>query len=98
MKCYLSAVRHLHIAEGQGDPGINKMVRLEQVLRGIKSVQARAPPQGRIMRQPITLILLCKMKESWQRGGADCYVVGGSHPLLLWLSSDLGRSQSQVLS
>ena len=83
IKCYLSAVRHLHIAEGHGDPGISNMVRLEQVLRGIKSVQARAPPQGRITRLPITLSLLRKMKESWQRGGADW------NDVMLWVAATL---------
>ena len=32
IKCYLAVVRHLHIAEGFGDPLICDMARLEQVL------------------------------------------------------------------
>ncbi len=64
IKCYLSAVRHLHIAEGMGDPRINNMARLEQVLRGIKRVQARRAKKER-ERLPITLDLLKKLKGVW---------------------------------
>ena len=60
IKCYLSAVRHLHVAEGHGDPHISSMACLEQVMRGIKGVQAKvAPKQARL---PITPELLLKMK------------------------------------
>ena len=45
-KSYLAAVRHLHIAEGLADPEISKMVRIEQVLRGIKATQARSQHKG----------------------------------------------------
>ena len=37
IKCYLSAVRQMHVAEGYGDPRMSSMARLEQVLKGIKS-------------------------------------------------------------
>ena len=40
-KCYLSAVRQMHVVEGYGDPRLSSMARLEQVLKGIKSLQAR---------------------------------------------------------
>lgn len=66
IKCYLSAVRHLHIAEGWGDPGISKMARLEQVLRGIKSMQARGKTKER-PRLPISIDLLHKLRGVWQR-------------------------------
>ena len=64
IKCYLSAIRHLHIDEGLGDPGISKMARLEQVLRGIKSIQAK---QGRKERPrlPISLDMLRKLHDVW---------------------------------
>ena len=65
IKCYLSGVRHLHVAEGFGDPGISKMPRLEQVLKGIKSVQAKTTPRPEYMRMPITPELLKKMRQSW---------------------------------
>ena len=32
IKCYLSAVRQMHVAEGYGDPRMSSMARLEQVL------------------------------------------------------------------
>jgi len=41
IKCYLSAIKQLHIARGVGDPGIGNMAKLEQVLKGIKSAQAK---------------------------------------------------------
>ena len=44
IKCYLSAVRQMHVAEGYGDPCMSSMARLEQVLKGIKSLQARSLP------------------------------------------------------
>ena len=65
IKCYLAAVRHLHIAEGYGDPNISSMARLEQVLKGIKSVQAKG--HKRVPRLPITPNHLVKMTEVWDK-------------------------------
>ena len=48
IKCYLSAVRQMHVAEGYGDPSMSSMAHLEQVLKGIKSLQART--RGRSLR------------------------------------------------
>ena len=48
IKCYLSAVRQMHVVEGYGDPSMSSMARLEQVLKGIKSLQART--RGRSLR------------------------------------------------
>ena len=67
IKCYLAAVRQYHIAGGWNDPGISQMPRLVQVLRGVKTVQARrGNHQGR-NRLPITPELLRKMREVWNR-------------------------------
>lgn len=63
IKTYLAAIRHLHIAEGYGDPHINTMARLEQVLKGIKSVQCKKP--RRISRLPISPDHLDKMRATW---------------------------------
>ena len=63
IKSYLAAIRHLHISEGYGDPSIHSMVRLEQVLKGIKAVQSKGPK--RTERLPITLDHLAKLKEVW---------------------------------
>ena len=80
-KCYLSAVRHLHIAEGFGDPHISSMARLEQVLRGVKAVQAkvRKSPQ----RLPITPELLAKLRAAWMD------VEGGIDWSMLWAAASL---------
>ena len=63
VKSYLTAIRHLHIAEGYGDPHIHNMARLEQDLKGIKTVQLRGPK--RVKRLPT---LLAKLKGVWSRG------------------------------
>jgi len=41
IKCYLSTSRQLHIAWGAGDLGIGNVAKLQQVLKGIKSAQAK---------------------------------------------------------
>ena len=67
IKCYLSAVRHLHIEEGWGTPNMADMLKLELVIRGIKRAQGKtghARP-----RQPITLKLLEKLRTTWQGKG-----------------------------
>ncbi len=64
IKSYLAAIRHLHIAEGYGDPQICNMARLEQVLKGIKSVQSKQI-SGRRVRLPITPDLLAKLRGVW---------------------------------
>lgn len=69
IKGYLAGVRHLHIAEGLGDPHINTMAQLEQVLRGIKLTQARGKgskghPHPRL---PIMIDLLHKLKKVWSK-------------------------------
>lgn len=66
IKCYLSAIRQLHIAKGEGDPGISKMVKLQQVLRGIKSSQAKIGGK-KSPRLPITPDLLLAIKGVWEK-------------------------------
>lgn len=66
IKCYLSAVRHLHIAEGADDPGISSMARLEQVMKGIKMIQSKGVRKGK-ERLPITPELLLKLKGIWEK-------------------------------
>ena len=51
----------MHVAEKHGDQGISGMVRLEQVMRGIKSTQARAGIRGAV-RLLVTLDILRKLK------------------------------------
>ncbi len=81
IKCYLSAVRHLQVAKGYGDPHIGSMARLELVLRGVKRVRGKSgQPKPRL---PITPDLLGKLREAWldQPRGKD-----GS---MLWAASAL---------
>lgn len=63
IKSYLAAIRHLHIAEGYGDPHISNMAKLEQVLRGIKLVQTKGAKKP--LRLPITPQHLTKLKVAW---------------------------------
>lgn len=69
IKCYLSGVRHLHVAEGFGDPHISAMARLEQVLKGIKATQAKG--LRRLVRLPITPEILAKLHVVWSGEGED---------------------------
>ena len=69
LKCYLAGVRHLHIAEGFGNPKICDMARLEQVMRGIRTSQAKGA-QKRLVRLPITPHLLYKLSVGKQWGWA----------------------------
>ena len=41
VKFFLSAMRQLHLAQGMGDPGIGSTAKLEQVVKGIKTNQAK---------------------------------------------------------
>ena len=64
IKGYLSGIRHLHLEHHLPDPRISSMSRLELVLRGIKSLQAKT--KGPVSpRLPITPELLLKIKQVW---------------------------------
>ena len=82
IKCYLAAIRHLHVAEGAGDPRIHNMARLEQVLRGIKSVQSKGPKRAQA-RLPITPELLRRLHQVWVVGGGDL------DGIMLWAAATL---------
>ena len=62
-KSYLSAVRHLQISQGLGDPRISSMPHLELVVRGLKREQAGIPGKARL---PITPAIL---KNIYTRSG-----------------------------
>lgn len=81
IKSYLSGVRHLHIEEGQGDPGICGMARLEQVLRGVKRVQAKVLGSPRL-RLPISIELLQALQRVWERRATEDAV-------MLWAAAAL---------
>lgn len=63
-KSYLSAVRHLQISQGRGDPCISSMPRLELVMRGMKRSQTGIPSKPRL---PITPAILRKIRAEWDR-------------------------------
>lgn len=89
IKCYLSAIRHLHVAEGYGDPNICNMARLEQVLKGIKSIQAKSlkkPTRLPIIIPRVTAeneIGLDKRKREWQLGQYNA--MGSLATRFLWI-------------
>ena len=81
IKCYLSAIRHLHVAVGLGDPRICDMARLEQVLREVKSTQAKEKrnPKARL---PISIDLLHKLKRVWETKASE-------DAIMLWAAASL---------
>ena len=69
IRVYLAGVRQLHIREGLPPPPTTAMARLAQVLRGIKSSQAKTElPSSRRQRLPITPQILRLVKTHWQQG------------------------------
>ena len=66
IKCYLSAIRHLQIAHSLPDPHISSMPKLEGVIKGIKSQQAKKQPVVR-PRLPITPVIMQKMRAVWEK-------------------------------
>ncbi len=67
IKCYLSGIRHLQITSGLPDPELPSMAQLTQVLRGIKSVQAKEGQNSTRIRLPITSNVLRRMRKVWDR-------------------------------
>ena len=65
LRSYLSALRNLQIANDMPDPGISNMMKLEQVLRGIKKRRAVTCPKNE--RLPITPELLGKLRQVWEQ-------------------------------
>ena len=59
---YLSAVRHLHISKGYGDPLANNP-RLDLVLKGAKQLRPGAPDT----RIPITPLILRQINQHYSR-------------------------------
>ena len=62
IKSYLSACRHLHISHGYSEPCIGDMPHLAQVMKGIKSSQAKQVRQAK-HRLLITPSILTQMKS-----------------------------------
>ena len=66
IKCYLPAAHHLQIMSGQGDPFREKIPLLEDVLRGIKSEQAKRFPTAQRVQLPITPDVLLRIRQVWE--------------------------------
>ena len=58
VRSYLSAVRHMHIAQGWGDP-LCCALQLQLVLKGLR----RAKPQTRDSCLPVTPLILHRIKK-----------------------------------
>ncbi len=70
IKCYLSAVRHLQLSFGMGDPKVGDMATLQLVLRGVKSAYAKKGLLPR-PRLPITPSILLGLRRVWERDAHD---------------------------
>lgn len=68
IKGYLSALRHMQIASGRPDPGIASMPKLEGVVKGIKSMQARTNRKANT-RLPVTADILRQIGAVWEQSG-----------------------------
>ena len=64
LKGYLSGVRHLHLENHYKNPNISTMGRLEQVLKGIKSLQTKTKGNSQ-PRLPMTPELLVRIRQVW---------------------------------
>ena len=61
---YLSGIRQLQISHGLGDPHVDQMPCLRQVLKGIK-IEAGRKGKAPCSRLPITPAILRKLKAVW---------------------------------
>ena len=91
IKCYLSAVRHLHVEHDWGDPNIHEMAKLELVLRGIKRIQAseRGPPKQKL---PITPDVLFRILGERAISMGCSHALGSSDILFFLVFFDQVRS------
>lgn len=83
IKVYLSAIRHLHIAEGEKDPFQTAQHRLHYTLRGVKRCEAEKSSDRR-ERLPISPGILRKIKGVLE--------VSASNPdvIMLWAACCVG--------
>ena len=83
LKAYLSAIRHLHIAEGMEDPFQAHFHRLHYTLSGIKRSECEHAGVKRV-RLPITPPILRQMRAGWSATATDPDTV------MLWAACCLG--------
>ena len=96
IKGYLSGIRHLHLENYWPNPNISAMACLEQVLKGIKALQARSKGNS-TPRLPMTPELLSRIRGVWANAP--------HHPdhVMLWAASllcffDLIRAGEMTVS
>lgn len=83
IKTYLSAIRFLHISEGEEDPFKIPLHRLHYTLRGVKREEASRGVNTR-ERLPITPGVLRQIKAIWEPKSLDPDIV------MLWAAACLG--------
>ena len=65
IKVYLSAIRFLHIAEGEADPFKPTLLQLHYILQGIKRSEAQKQVEKR-PRLPVSPSIFRKLKHIWE--------------------------------
>ena len=83
IKVYLSAIRFLHISEGEGDPFKAPLQKLHYTLRGVKREEASRGVATR-ERLPITPGILRQIKAVWECKSQDPDTV------MMWAAACLG--------
>ena len=83
IKSYLSAVRFLHVMEGEKNPFEGTLNRLEYVLKGIKREESESGMQKRV-RLPISPNILRRIKAVWNCSGPS------ADQVMLWAACCLG--------
>ena len=67
IKGYLSAIRHMQIVQGLGDPFIASWPRLEYALRGVKLRQVKSRDTKQKKRLPVTMDIMDKLQDYWRQ-------------------------------
>lgn len=67
IKGYLSAIRHLQILQGLGDPFVSPLPLLEYALRGVKLRQAKSRETKPKKRLPMTMDIMDKLRNFWSK-------------------------------
>ncbi len=81
IKGYLSAIRHLQIIQGLGDPFVLSWPVLEYALRGVKLRQAKSRETKPKKRLPVTMDIMDKLRDFWRSEGSTY------DSIMLWAAS-----------
>ena len=81
IKCYLSAVRHLQVACGEGDPRVESMPLLELIFRGSRREQVGYSKRTSLPITPLILEQLCRL---WNQDPSN------SDNIMLWAACCVG--------